>query len=177
MAAGPAGGDDEREARARRRLRDGAIGALVLVSLQNAAGIFLTLFVPVQDTSSYAGVFPAMFASAAGALHVIFGILLFLGGGIMILHARTMTDRRLFGLTLVAMAALIVASYSGYHFVLSGEAGYSFAMEMAFLGIVLSEGFILAVLLSPPVRPRPQGEIAIPIESGTPSVGAARPGA
>jgi hypothetical protein len=177
MAAGPARDEEVGEVRARRRLRDGAIGALVLVSLQNAAGIFLNLYVTVHDTSSDAGVFPAMFASVAGALHVILAIVLLVGGVTMILIARKLPDRRLFALTLFAIAALVVAAYSGYHFVVSGETGYSFAMEMAFLTMVLCEGFILAVLLSPPDRSRPHGVLGTPTESGTPSVGTARPGA
>ncbi len=153
------------EADVRRRLRDGAIGGLVLVALMNVAGISLNLFVTVTDTSGYSGVFPAMFATVQGAVHVLVGIALFIGGVIQIFTARRCTDRRFLGLTLIALVSLIGAAYSGYHFVYSGESTYSFAMEIGFLGVVLAEAFILALLIGPPARTRPNGPTsdAVPI--------------
>ncbi|HEV8050549.1 MAG TPA: hypothetical protein VGP88_08145 [Thermoplasmata archaeon] len=163
MAAGET--DRTVDERARRQLRDGALGGLLLVALMNVAGISLTLFVSVTDHSSDAGVFPAMFASIQGAVHVILGFALLIGGIFLIFPARKCADRRFLPLTLIALASLSVAGYAGYHFVLSGENTYSFVMEMGFLGVVLSQALILAFLIAPPGPPRPRGEIptALPI--------------
>ena len=122
-------------------------GMFALLALQNAAGIWLNLYVPVHDTSSYSGVYPAMFASSAGTLHTLLGILI--GGNAILAIAQTWswTDRRPRGVAAASLLLVGLAAYLGYHFVQSGgDAAYSFAMEIAFMGIVLCQAALLYLL-------------------------------
>ena len=121
---------------------------LGLLAIQNLAGIYLNLYVSVNDTSSDSGVFPAMFVSLAGALHTILGVLL---GGLAILITITTwryPDRRARALALATVGLVGLAAYAGFHFVQSGgEDAYSFLMEAAFVGAILAGVGLLFVLL------------------------------
>jgi hypothetical protein len=131
-----------------RRLRTGAMFAFVLLAVQNALGIYLNLYVSVNDPSEYAGVFPAMFASLSGALHTAVALVLFLGAVSMVVVAWPSRDSMLRSLTVVALLSFLVAAYFGYHFVASGDPFDSFAMEMGFLAVILTEAALLLVLPS-----------------------------
>ncbi|HEY6238405.1 MAG TPA: hypothetical protein VIZ68_04385, partial [Thermoplasmata archaeon] len=116
------GADVNREARARRRLRGGAVGIIVLLAVVNLAGTALNLYVTLPDPGGYNGVFPALFGSAAGVVHFLVAVGLFIALLGMIVSARRSGDSRFVWIGLVALAAFLVAAYSGYHFVYSGEA-------------------------------------------------------
>jgi len=136
----------ERELRARRRLRRGALATIVLLAIMNAAGTYLNLYVAIDTTNDYNTVFSALFGSAAGVLHFLVALGLFFAVLGTIVNARRSGDARLLAFSVVGLLAFLVAAYSGYHFIYSGEEGYSFWMEMGFLGVVLAEVAILARL-------------------------------
>ncbi|MCI4361105.1 MAG: hypothetical protein L3J91_05325 [Thermoplasmata archaeon] len=159
MAKAAQGTGEAGQAVARRRLKDGALGGLALLALINVVGIYLNLYVTLHDTSGDSGVFSAVFASAAGVLHVVLALVLFVGGVVMVVHARRSADARLQALAVLALLSFLIAAYSGYHFVAMNDSAYSFTMELGFLGAVLCEGGILAVVGGPsgiePARPAP----------------------
>lgn len=119
-----------------------------LLGVQNLAGIYLNLYIRVNDTSSDSGVFPAMFTSVAGALHTILGVLL---GGLAILMTVTtwrQPDWRARALALATLGLIGLAAYAGFHFVRSGgEDAYSFLMEASFIGAILA-GVALLVMFA-----------------------------
>ncbi|HEV2316542.1 MAG TPA: hypothetical protein VGV89_03080 [Thermoplasmata archaeon] len=119
-------------------LRRSAYFGLGMLVVQNALGIYVNLYVPLNDTNSYAGVFPTLFTNAWAAAHVVVGILLFLGALGMVLIGWRTGVRLIRALTLLSLGAIVVAAYSGYHFVLETNNAYSFLMEMGFLVAILS---------------------------------------
>lgn len=125
-----------------------------LLALQNAAGLWINLYVVVLDTSSYSGVYPAMFATVAGATHTVIGVLIGINAILTLLVARRFHERRLWGVAAIALALVAVAAYSGFHFVQSGgDNAYSFLMEMSFVGVVLCEAALLYFATMIGVRP------------------------
>jgi hypothetical protein len=109
-----------------------------MLIVQNALGIYLNLYVVLPTPNGNPGVFPALFSSGWATAHVIVGILLFLGAlGMSVIGWRT-GNPRIRALTLTSLAAVVVAAYTGYHFVLEGNSAYSFLMEIGFLVAILS---------------------------------------
>jgi len=151
-------GSLERGSKARRRLRSGALGAMLLLAIQNVVGIFLNLYVAVTAQESYGGVLPALVGSSAGTIHFLDAIALFVGLIVMLIVGRRTGDWRLTGLNSGALIAFLIAAYSGFHFVYSGENAYSFLMEMGFLGVVLAEAGILAIVGGSATLPPPVGD-------------------
>jgi hypothetical protein len=139
----------------RRRMLGLVAGMFGLLALQNLAGIWLNLYVSVRDTTSYDGVFPAMFASDAGAVHAIVGLLI--GGNAILALARTWSwsDSGPRWVAAISLLLVAVASYLGFHFVQSGgDDLYSLGMEIAFMGIVLCQAALLyLVAVRPEVPP------------------------
>lgn len=130
-------------------------GMFALLALQNLAGIWLNLYGTVHDTASYSGVFPAMFASDAGTLHALGGLLIGINALLALRRTWRWPDRRprtVAGLSVIFVA---VASYLGFHFVQSGgDNAYSFGMEAAFLGVVLCEAVLLYLIAAGPPASR-----------------------
>jgi hypothetical protein len=146
-------------------LRRTTVGLIVLLAAQNAFGIFLTLYVSVNDPSQYAGVVPAMFASAAGALHAIGAALILVNTITLVVLAWPSRDPMLRALTGLTVVLSVLTSYLGYHFVVTQDNAYSFGMEMGFLALVLTAvGLLMATAASrgpgpedgilPPASPR-----------------------
>lgn len=116
----------------------------VLLGIQNGAGIWINLFITVNDTASYAGVYPAMFQSAPGALHTVVGVLIGANAILMLVLSRTLLDRRVPIISAVILGLVALAAYSGFHFVQSGgDNFYSALMEYSFMVIVLLEALAL----------------------------------
>jgi hypothetical protein len=143
VARSPMAGPGAPSGRPRRLL--GYLGAMFgLLAIQNLAGIWLNLYVAVVDTSSYGGVYPAMFASVAGALHTVVGALVGVMAVLTIALAWRLPDHRLRNLALLVLGLVAGAAYLGFHFVVSGgDNAYSFAMEACFMGIVITEAAML----------------------------------
>jgi hypothetical protein len=138
-----------------QRLLGLVAGMFVLLLLQNAAGTWLNLYVKLQDRAGYEGVFPAMLTTAAGTAHTLVGILIGLNALLTIAVAWRLPDRRLRSVGMLVLALVGAAAYFGYHFVYSnGDSAYSFAMEVAFMGIVLAEAALLYLVARPPTVDR-----------------------
>ena len=146
---GSSGSRERRDA----RLRGTSLGLLLLLAAQNLVGLFLNLFVSVNDPTGYDGAIPAMFASPSGALHVVLALLL-LGNVIALLVIAWPTRSiALRGAGVAALLSFMVAGYAGFHFVTSQENLYSITIEAGFLGVVLSAAAVLYLLASR--RPSP----------------------
>lgn len=134
----------EPTAEQRRRTLGLVGGMFVLLAIQNLAGIWLNLYVAVHDTASYGGVYAAMFASDAGVVHTVVGLLI--GGNAILAVVQTWrwSDRRPRAVATVSLLLVALAAYLGFHFVSDGGADvYSLGMEVAFMGIVLCQAALL----------------------------------
>jgi hypothetical protein len=140
---------------------------IVLLAVQDLLGTWLNLWVRLHDTSSDAGVYPAMFASVAGSLHTIFGALIGANAILMIARVWGSADRRLRWTALAVLLFVALAAYSGYHFVVTGgDNAYSFLMEFAFAGAFVTESMLLVLLLGVgvPAGPGRSPSAAVPAD-------------
>lgn len=127
-------------------------GMFILLAIQNGTGIWTNLFVTVNDTASYSGVYPAMFQSLSGSLHTIVGILIGLNAILLVGFTWRLPDRRLRVIALLVLGLTALAAYSGFHFVQSGgDNTYSAIMEYCFTSIVLLEALALYLVARSPL--------------------------
>jgi len=107
-------------------LRGNCMGAAVLLIIEFGIGIGVNLYVTVPAHKSF---LPAVFGSAALAVHVIVAIVL-LGAAIGAL-VRAIRARRAVALTSVGLAAILAAGIAGSSFVGNGSDGASLGMALA----------------------------------------------
>ncbi len=118
-----------------------AWSVLVLLLLQNFLGIYLNLFVSLPQGPDLLGL---MAIYAVLAAHVVVGISLLVGTGIVLLLAARAHRRDLWLPALVSFASTFAAFESGIEFVIGGqEDWFSFLMEAFFLAAVAFDVLVL----------------------------------
>ncbi len=127
----------------RRRTRIAVWGwaLLVLLLVQNLLGIYLNLFVALPSTQDLGSLIAAY---SVLALHVLVGFLI-LGTAAVIVFLSARSRRLALWLPAAAALALAFLAFSaGVEFTVGGQDDVlSFLMELAFLGLVAADVFVI----------------------------------
>jgi hypothetical protein len=123
-----------------RSLRQYAWVGLLLLVVQNATGIVLTLYVVLPIPSSFGGVFVL---NALLTVHIANAFLLIVGGVLLARFGWRTRVLRLRAVSLGALVSVIVALQEGFAFTFTQDAAFSLGMEMGFLGAMILCGALL----------------------------------
>jgi len=125
-----------------RHLRRTAWGMVGVLALQNLVGIYVNLYVSLPLPANYGAVLDVVVGSPVLALHAILALLLLAGSLEMLGTAWGLSNE----IRLPAASAVLwtlLAIVMGYEFVDDPGNLESFLMELAFVGVVLSEVVLL----------------------------------
>jgi hypothetical protein len=112
----------------------------VLLVVQNATGIVLTLYVALPIPGSFGGVFAL---SALLTVHIVNAFLLVVGGVLLARFGWRTRVPVLRAVSLGALVSVVVALQEGFAFTFTQDTAFSFGMEMGFLGAMILCGALL----------------------------------
>jgi hypothetical protein len=130
------------ERRQLEHLRRTAWAGILLLGLQNLLGIYVNLFVTLPAPAGYGTVLGVVAGNPALAFHALLALLMLAGSIEMAASAWGLSDE-LRVPALAAVLLVLLATIFGYRFVANQLTFDSFGMELAFVGVLLSEVVLL----------------------------------
>jgi hypothetical protein len=131
-------------ARVTRRLRGASMGALVMLILQFALGVGVSLYI----TPSQGGIGKAFTNGPLLALHAVLGLLLVLAAIDLLVRAILARHRAVIVASAVGLIAIVGAAADGVGFLSNGSQGASLGMALGTAVAMLCYAVCLRVLSS-----------------------------
>jgi hypothetical protein len=120
------------------QLNKQGIGMLVSLSVQYLLGLTTNLFVQFPQSENASVLWKFAWTQLPLALHIIVGLLLFIGSIALLIRAIILKDKPWIKASAIGLVAILIAGVSGAIFVPTQSAIYSYVMGITFIVAFLS---------------------------------------
>ncbi|SRR5258706_4764460 len=114
-------------------LKPHAIGMIGVLTLEYLLGMFTNLFITFPQGAKDRQLWIFAWSQLSLALHIIVGILLFVGAIALVIRASLKKDKKWIIVSAVGATAILAAIIGGSIFIPTQSAAYSFIMAVTFL--------------------------------------------